>query len=95
MLSSRNEKLNWIFNVYDDNCSGTIDPGEMADVVTGLYTMVGMNATEEIIETRTKEILEIVDTDGNGEISSEEFVTKALTCDFIFDMLQMMEDDED
>lgn len=24
--SSENDKLNWIFDVYDKNCGGTIDP---------------------------------------------------------------------
>ena len=25
-LSSESDQLNWIFNVYDKNCGGTIDP---------------------------------------------------------------------
>ena len=94
--SSREDKLNWIFNVYDKDCGGTIDPGEMRAVVDGLYTMVGMEVPEHIVAERTEEVLGIVDIDGDGEISKEEFITKAMTCDFIFDMLQIMEDsDED
>ena len=81
--------------MYDKDAGGTIDPGEMKDVVTGLYTMMGIEVPEEILEIRSKEILDICDIDGDGEISKEEFITHSLTCDFICDMLQVMEDDDD
>ena len=48
---------------------------------------------DDILNERTKEILEIVDIDGDGEISKEEFVNKAMTCEFISSMLLMIEDD--
>ena len=92
--SSRNDKLNWIFNVYDRNCGGSIDPGEMKEVVSGLYIMLGMYVPEKVVEQRTQEILNIVDVDGDGEISKEEFITKASSCDFLFDMLQVMDEME-
>ena len=84
-------------------------PKEMKTVVSGLYTMVGMEVDQPIIITndnwlntqvpddilsaRTKEILEIVDIDGDGEISKEEFISKAMACEFISSMLQMIDDD--
>ena len=49
---------------------------------------------DDILSERTKEILEIVDIDGDGEISKEEFVSKAMACEFISNMLEMIEDDE-
>ena len=48
---------------------------------------------DDILNERTKEILEIVDIDGDGEISKEEFVNKAMTCEFISSMLLMIEDE--
>ena len=82
----------------------------MKTVVSGLYTMVGMEVDawivtmitinfwaqvpDDVLNERTKEILEIVDIDGDGEISKEEFVSKAMACEFISNMLEMIEDDE-
>ena len=57
--------------------------------------MMGIEAPEEVIAMRTVEITEACDNDGDGEISKDEFITNALTCDFICDMLQVMEDDEE
>ena len=48
---------------------------------------------DDIQSERTKEILEIVDIDGDGEISKEEFVSKAMACEFICNMLEMIDDD--
>ena len=48
---------------------------------------------DDILCERTKEILEIVDIDGDGEISKEEFVSKAMASEFISSMLEMIEDD--
>ena len=49
--------------MYDKDAGGTIDPSEMKDVVTGLYTMMGIEVPEEILEIRSKEILDICDID--------------------------------
>ena len=81
----------------------------MKTVVSGLYTMVGMEVDawivtmitinfwaqvpDDVLNERTKEILEIVDIDGDGEISKEEFVNKAMACEFICNMLEMIDDD--
>ena len=76
-------------------------------MVSGLYTMVGMEVRshydppksfsikvpDDVLNERTKEILDIVDIDGDGEISKEEFVNKAMACEFISSMLQMIDND--
>ena len=51
----------------------------------------------QVLEERSKEILDMCDVDGDGEISKEEFIKHSLTCDFICDMIQIMdnEDEED
>ena len=52
-----------------------------------------MQVPDDILSERTKEILDIVDIDGDGEISKEEFVNKAMACEFISSMLEMIDDD--
>ena len=102
-LNSLEDKLNWIFNVYDKDGGGTIDPQELRDIVNGLFSMAGIDVPEEILDIRSKEMSEIIDVDGDGEITKEEFIKNALTCEFICDMLQVgigdmdddSEDDED
>ena len=91
------------------NQSTLLKSKEMKTVVSGLYTMVGMEVDawivtmitinfwaqvpDDVLNERTKEILEIVDIDGDGEISKEEFVNKAMACEFISSMLEMIDDD--
>ena len=48
-----------------------------------------------MLEERSKEILDMCDVDGDGEISKEEFIKHSLTCDFICDMIQIMDNDEE
>ena len=36
-LNTIEEKLNWIFNVYDKDGGGTIDPEELRGIVSGLF----------------------------------------------------------
>ena len=56
----------------------------------GLFTMVGMEEIpEDIMVIRTKELLDIIDVDGDGEITKDEFIKNAMTCDFVCDMMQI------
>ena len=88
-LNSLEEKLNWIFNVFDKDGGGTIDPEELRGIVNGLFCMAGIEVPEEILEIRSKEMSEIIDIDNDGEITKEEFIKNAMTCQFICDMLQL------
>lgn len=86
-LTSPEEKLNWIFDVFDKDCGGTIDPDESRDVVKSLFQMAGIELEEEILAQRMEEMLKAIDVDGDGEITKDEFIKNALTCEFIRDML--------
>ena len=41
---SFDEKLRWVFNLYDLNGDGNISRDEMTEIVTSLYDMVGKKA---------------------------------------------------
>lgn len=43
------EKLQWIFGLYDLNGDGLITKNEMLDVVSSIYEMLG-RATEPVVE---------------------------------------------
>ena len=66
MLSSRQlRQLKWAFNVLDEDGSGTLEGNELE----GLIQLVGDNPTQN----EAKDLLAWLDTDGDGEISFEEF----------------------
>ena len=53
-LQSLEDKLNWIFDVFDRDGGGTIDPAELRDIVHGLFCLAGIEAPEEILDIRSK-----------------------------------------
>merc|ERR1711975_55976 len=77
---SKEEKLAWIFSLYDLDNSGTVTKEEMVDVFIGIYEMIGHLSGEEE-EVTPKEMVEriFVDMDSNndGVLSLEEFLSGA------------------
>ena len=60
------------------------------------HSMAGIEAPEEILDARSMEMSMMIDVDGDGEITKEEFIKNAMTCEFISDMLQVgILDDDD
>ena len=86
-LTSPEEKLNWIFDVFDKDCGGTIDHEEASDVVKSLFHMSGIALEENDLAERMEEMIRAIDVDGDGEITKEEFIKNALSCEFIHGML--------
>ena len=41
-LTTPEEKLKWIFNVFDKDGGGSIDAGEIQEMVGGLFAMAGV-----------------------------------------------------
>ncbi|XP_028922427.1 calcineurin B homologous protein 2 [Ornithorhynchus anatinus] len=69
-LNSRDNKLRFAFQLYDQDRDGKISREEMLQV---LRMMVGVQVTEEQLESIAERTVQEADTDGDGAISFEEF----------------------
>jgi len=52
------EKLQWIFGLYDLNGDGLITKTEMLDVVTSIYAMLGRHTDPQVEDNSAKEHVE-------------------------------------
>ncbi|ROT84784.1 putative Kv channel-interacting protein [Penaeus vannamei] len=88
------EKLQWIFGLYDVNNDGLITKTEMVDVVTAIYEMMG-RSTEPQEERRpprsTEKIFHLIDTNQDGAITIEELAEWVSRDDTIIQSLSMMD----
>ncbi|XP_055994896.1 calcineurin B homologous protein 2 [Sorex fumeus] len=73
-LNSRTNKLRFAFQLYDQDRDGKISKHEMLQV---LRLMVGVQVTEEQLESITDRTVQEADEDGDGAVSFLEF-TKSL-----------------
>ncbi|XP_038623428.1 calcineurin B homologous protein 2 [Tachyglossus aculeatus] len=73
-LNSRDNKLHFAFQLYDQDRDGKISRDELLQV---LRMMVGVQVTEEQLESIAERTVQEADTDGDGAISFLEF-TKSL-----------------
>ena len=91
-LNSPEQKIDWIFTAFDQDDGGTIDVNEVSEIVVALFKMAGKESTgllsEQEIEDCVDDIIDAVDTDGDGVITKEEFVQNAMNSDFIINMVK-------
>ncbi|KAJ3053228.1 hypothetical protein HDU79_009849 [Rhizoclosmatium sp. JEL0117] len=75
------EKLQWAFTLYDVNGDGYVTRDEMIQVVTAIYTMVGPAVKhavdEDTPEKRVDKLFGMMDMDGDGKLSLQDFVKGA------------------
>ena len=69
---SPEDKLHWVFQLYDKDSSGSITMGEMIQVFATLYENEGLD--EKIAVERAEKIFSSLDINNDGDISEEEFV---------------------
>ena len=87
-LQSPSDKLDWIFTAFDKDGGGTIDVGEIRDIVEALFTMAGIDKEEDLVVACVTDISKAIDSDGDGDITKEEFVKNALKSRFLKNMLK-------
>lgn len=86
-LTSQENILDWIFNVFDEDAGGFIDRKEIENIVISLSKMTETEADEDQIQEAVMDILEAIDEDGNEEISKIEFIENAKKIKFISNIL--------
>lgn len=70
-INSRNNKLKFAFQLYDQDRDGKISKAELMQV---LRMMVGVQVTNEQLESITDRTIQEADLDGDNAISFQEFV---------------------
>ena len=87
-LNTPEDKLSWMFDAFDEDGGGTVDGDEITNIVVGLFRLGGIEEDEDLLAACVFDVIEAVDQEGDGDISKEEFVTNAMNCKFIFNMLK-------
>ncbi|TWW56954.1 guanylyl cyclase-activating protein 2 [Takifugu flavidus] len=89
-------KLKWTFKMYDKDGSGCIDKTELLEIVESIYRLKkachGELDEDCILLTPDQvvdRIFELVDENGDGELSLDEFIDGARRDKWVMKMLQM------
>ena len=75
------EKLKWVFKLYDVDGNGSISQNEMTKVVQSMYDMLTPeeSKTGERANEKTKEVFQQLDLNGDLVLSEDEFVRGCMT----------------
>ncbi|KAF4518405.1 hypothetical protein B566_EDAN002058 [Ephemera danica] len=89
------EKLQWIFGLYDLNGDGLITQAEMLDVVNSIYDMLGRSTTPQVETTSAKDhvdkIFHQIDTNKDGVVTIDELVEWCSRDENILQSLEMLD----
>ena len=87
-LTEIEEKMEWVFKIFDIDGQGYIDVLELKDVIEGVFKMVGKEIQDDEVMDCVAEIRYAIDDDRDWKITKDEFVTNGLKSKFIFNLLQ-------
>ena len=86
-METPEDKLTWIFNMYDRNLSGTIETEELSNMFRTLFDMSGLKVSDVQIEMLTSDMMQQLDLDGNGVLDKTEFLEGSLGTPFLMQLL--------
>ena len=70
------EKLRWVFQLYDADQSGAVSMSEMVILFAGIYQIEGIE--NRVAVDRAETVFGNLDINGDGDITEEEFVQGCL-----------------
>ena len=88
------EKLRWVFKMYDLDGDGYIGRDDLLEIVKSIYQMVGSStlsnfpADETTPEDRTSKVFALMDTNKDDKISLDEFIVGAKGDQSILNLLR-------
>lgn len=82
------QKLSWIFEFYDLNGDGCITRSEMLAIVSAIYEMMqNSQIIQSVVNKQVDRFFEKMDTDRDGMVSREEFMSNCKNDAIIYNQL--------
>lgn len=76
---TQEDKLRWIFDLYDVDGDGIISKSDLTNVIKSIYLILGRRAEQiadqKYLKEKTNEFFRRFDIDGDGYLSLDEFVS--------------------
>ena len=83
--SSPEDKLHWVFQMYDKDGSNSIQLSEMVELFGTLYLNEGLE--EDLATERAEKIFSLLDINNDGDITEDEFVRGCLQDEDLVELL--------
>lgn len=92
LKGSFEDKLKWLFGLYDADASGYVTKNDLLSMITALYDLKGGGAVQDQEQHGIEEVVEHVmkqaDNNQDGNISLQDFMNAALTSNTFAVLLQ-------
>jgi len=96
LMGSIEDKMRWIFKLYDLNKDGVVSKSEIREVTAAIYDLMGhptgerlkSEETDEIISNKADLVFQMLDTDSDGVVSLDDWMTCCMEDQVINQSLQ-------
>ena len=76
-LNTTEEKLDWVFSIFDSDSGGTIEISEVEQIVSNIFDFADIKPDRRMIQACVMDVKRSVDRDNDGTITKEEFIENA------------------